>query len=192
MNDSRIAEAVELMRAGDETGLRRIQELCGQWIYNKAYQILRIHEDAQDAYQEVFLKAWCNLHQYKPEHGGFVAWLGTVAHNAIVDIYRRNGRQREIHMIDFDNSSDDFLGRQRDESALPDELAERNEALAEINAAIVCIPKREHRVAWVLRHVEDLSIAEISGVLNQKENTVKVWVHRASLALRRNLGAMEV
>jgi RNA polymerase sigma-70 factor (ECF subfamily) len=82
---------------------------------------------------------------------------------------------------------EEMLTRFKDEAPLPDEQLESQEIRELIEQALSQMTKKNHRVAWVLRHLEGMSIAEISAVLHQKENTVKVWIFRATKELRQIL-----
>ena len=61
------------------------------------------------------------------------------------------------------------------------------EAREILEQALQQVTKPNHRVAWILRHLEGCSIAEISQGLQRKEGTVKIWIFRCTQELRQIL-----
>nr|MBC8229761.1 RNA polymerase sigma factor [bacterium] len=61
------------------------------------------------------------------------------------------------------------------------------EARKLIDQALDEISKPNHRIAWILRHLEGLSISEICKTLGCKENTAKIWIFRCAQELRKIL-----
>lgn len=175
------------LQEGDEEGLRWLLRQYGAWIYGKAYRMLGNHEDAEEAYQDIFMRVWQKIDLWDPLRGNFQSWLNQIAKNAIIDVFRKKNRLREVLQYGEEDGVEEMLTRFRDESPLPNEQLEAQEVRELIELALNQMTKKNHRVAWVLRHLEGMSIAEISDVLNQKENTVKVWIFRATKELRQIL-----
>ncbi|MBM3214342.1 RNA polymerase sigma factor [Candidatus Poribacteria bacterium] len=175
------------LQNGHEEGLRWLLRQYGTWIYSKAYRMLGNHEDAEEAWQDIFMRVWQKIELWNPERGSFQSWLNQIAKNAIIDVFRKKNRLREVLQYGEDDAVEEMLNRFRDESPLPDELLEAQEIRELIQQALNQMTKKNHRVAWVLRHLEGMSIAEISEALNQKENTVKVWIFRATRELKQIL-----
>ena len=129
-------------------------------------------QEAQDVVQEAFCRAysrWKTVSRYDDP----VAWIRRVAWNLAVSRWRRT------------RTAMNFLRRQRrDEAQLegpgPDRVA--------LVAALATLPAT-HRRAVVLRHLADLSVAEIADREGVAEGTVKSWLHRARAALAAQLGA---
>jgi RNA polymerase sigma-70 factor (ECF subfamily) len=145
------------------------------------------HEDAEEAWQDIFMRVWQKIELWDPLRGNFQSWLNQIAKNAIIDVFRKKNRLREVLQYGEEDGVEEMLTRFRDETPLPDEQLEAQEVRELIELALNQMTKKNHRVAWVLRHLEGMSIAEISEVLNQKENTVKVWIFRATKELRQIL-----
>jgi len=172
------------LQEGDEEGLRWLIRQYGTWIYAKAYRMLGNHEDAEEAYQDIFMRVWQKIDLWDPLRGNFQSWLNQIAKNAIIDVFRKKNRLREVLQYGEEDGVEEMLMRFRDEAPLPDAQLETQEVRELIELALSQMTKKNHRVAWVLRHLEGMSIAEISEVLNQKENMVKVWIFRATKELR--------
>jgi RNA polymerase sigma-70 factor (ECF subfamily) len=61
------------------------------------------------------------------------------------------------------------------------------EAQEILENALEQVTKPNHRIAWILRHLEGCSVAEISRILNRKDGTVKIWIFRCTQELRQIL-----
>ena len=61
------------------------------------------------------------------------------------------------------------------------------EAQEILENALEQVTKPNHRIAWILRHLEGCSVAEISRILNRKDGTVKTWIFRCTQELRQIL-----
>ena len=176
---------LESLRRRDEAGLRWLIDQYGNWIYSKAYRMLASHEDAEEAWQDIFMRIWQKIDLWDPDRGNFQSWLNQIAKNAVIDVFRKRCRIREVLQQGDEEGVDEMLHRYRDESPLPDEVLEGKETRALIEQALELMTKKNHRIAWSLRHLNGMSIAEIGEILDQKENTVKVWIFRGTRELRQ-------
>ena len=183
-----IPEYVTQMMAGDEAGMGACMGDHGRWVYGKAYRILGNHEDALEAWQDVFVKVWAGITQWDREKGTFAAWMNCVARNSIIDYYRKRKREREREhefLAYEDDGYNAYLARTASRrKALPDEEAASAEFAQAVVDALPLLRNKQHSVAWRLRHLEHLPTKDVAAVLGAPENTVKVWIHRANLELR--------
>ena len=134
-------------------------------------------QEAQDASQEVWVRVWANMKGFRGD-SAFSTWLYRVAVNTCLSFRRKESRRRtrevDEEMAHLSESSD---GDSDPEEAVLD--AERRE---EIRVALGNV-RAEHRAAMVMRHMEDLSCAEISEVLGVPDGTVKGWASRGRTAM---------
>lgn len=172
------------LQRGDERGLKWLVQQYGRWIYSKAFRILGSHEDAEEAWQDIFMRVWQKIHLWDPERGNFQSWLNQIAKNAIIDMFRKKNRHREVLQHGEEDGMEELLLRHQDTAPLPDEQLASKELYTLVLQSLSQMSKVNHRNAWILRHLEGLSIAEIGALLHQKENTVKVWIFRATKELR--------
>ncbi|WP_051870419.1 sigma-70 family RNA polymerase sigma factor [Brevibacillus laterosporus] len=85
-------ELVVLVQRGHKEAYTRIVDKYKGKIYAYLYRMIGQQQDAQDMAQDVFLKAYCHIHQYKPEHS-FSSWLYRIAANhCINEPSERNGQ----------------------------------------------------------------------------------------------------
>jgi RNA polymerase sigma-70 factor, ECF subfamily len=159
-------------------------------IVNYIYWIVLNEQDAMDVAQEVFLKVYLSIDKYNPEFK-FSTWLYAIAKNAAIDFLRRSNSS---WMVELDAHSDD------DSRSEPIQLADSKTISAEevlfqkemgkkVEAALNSLPL-QYREVLVLRHLEDLSYEEISGLLRLPLGTVKNRLFRAREFLKERLQVM--
>jgi RNA polymerase sigma-70 factor, ECF subfamily len=146
-------------------------------VYQLCYRLLGTHEDATDAAQEVFLRAFRALPRFKGE-SSVGTWLYRIAVNLCLN--RRAIRTPHTEPLDDRDlraaSGPDAMGRLLDE-----------ERAARVRAAIARLPDRQ-RAALILRVYHELSHQEIARVLGSSEGAVKANFFHALRNLRRLLG----
>lgn len=177
------------VKQGNEAAFRQLFDKHYEWVYSKAYRMLKYqHQDAEEASLDVFTKVWETLQDDKwdPNKGSFWAWLNKLAYHTIVDAIRKRERIRES-VLTYEEQDDLPLNEFMDDTHGPDELMIVQEAQEILERALEQITKSNHRIAWILRHLEGCSIAEISHILNTKEGTAKIWIYRCTQELRQIL-----
>jgi RNA polymerase sigma-70 factor (ECF subfamily) len=151
-----------------------------------AQSVTHNREEAEDAVQEAFLKAYQKLDQFR-QNATFSTWMIRIVLNEALMKLRKQRTFRE-ESLDGDSSNDsDALPRDvTDWSPNPQELYGATE-FREI--LIKCLGRLQPalRVVFVLRDVEELSISETCEVLNLSEAAIKSRLFRARLRLRETL-----
>jgi len=154
-------------------------------VYSYAYYELGDHHAAEDATEATFVSALTNLQRFeeraRPADGDgastFRVWLFQIARNEIAG-ERRRARRRPVEPI-----GETVVVDPVDVEAV---AVRRDEARAAWQA-LGRLPG-ERRQAMVLRFVDELSTAEIAGVLGRSEGAVRVLIHRALKSMARDLG----
>lgn len=144
-------------------------------------------QDAEEIAQDAFVRAYRALQSYPAERVRLLtlkAWLYQIALN----VARNRVRGKRLQLVQLDKPVDgdgDGLSfePQDDETERPESLFERAERKGELGALVGGLPER-YRAAVVLRHIEDLSYAEVATVLDQPVGTAKANVHRGIQLLR--------
>jgi RNA polymerase sigma-70 factor (ECF subfamily) len=155
-------------------------------VYNYAYYELSDHHEAEDATERTFVAALTNLHRFedraRPEDGEgastFRVWLFRIARNVVADRHRARHRRPETQL-----ETAETLPAETD---LVAEVVRREEASVAWQA-VARLPG-DRRRAIVLRFVDELSTAEIAGILGRSEGAVRVLIHRALRSVARDLG----
>jgi RNA polymerase sigma-70 factor (ECF subfamily) len=155
-------------------------------VYSYAYYELGDHHAAEDATEATFVSALTNLPRFeeraRPADGDgastFRVWLFQIARNEVAG-ERRRARRRPVEPIGETIVADPLN--------VEDEAVRRDQARAAWRA-VGRLPG-ERRQAMVLRFVDELSTAEIAGVLGKSEGSVRVLIHRALRSVAKELGA---
>ncbi len=181
--DTRLAM---LTKAGDESAFRLLYDKHYNWVYSKIYRMLSNHQDTEEVCADILFKVWRKIDKWDTDQGSFQAWLNVVAKHTIIDAIRKKERIRET-LLSMEDEADVPLSEYEDSKPTPDKQLEAQEAQEILEQALQQVTKPNHRAAWVLRHLEGCSIAEISQGLQRKEGTVKIWIFRCTQELRQIL-----
>lgn len=169
--------------------IRRDSEAFGQ-LYNlyfeRVYRYVRLRignpPDAEDVTAAVFLSAWRAIERFSPKHeASFAGWLFRLAHNALVDRYRRSHTTISLDASDGDEHAGGWGSAPDPETELEWRLT-----LWELHQALRTLTDEQREVV-LLRFVEGLSAREVGDIMGKPEGTVRGMQFRAIEALRRTL-----
>ena len=176
------ADLVARLQRGDETAFEAIVRAHSGRLLSVARRFLGNNEDAQDAVQDAFIRAFKAIHTFEAR-----AQLHTWLHRILVNtalMKLRERRRRPTESIDDLLPSYSADGHQtvasRDWS---DAVLERKETAGIVRQAIARLPD-QYREVLVLRDIEEKDTAEAAEILGTTSNVVKVRLHRARQALR--------
>lgn len=187
-------EEVQLARdllAGKDGAFDRFVASFHSKLFKYAMVVCRQREDAEEISQETLLRVFQNLSQLKdPER--VKPWVFRIAKNACLMKRRKSvfAPDRELSLDEFMPQSSHVEGQRKieiaDWSSLPEDQAAQSELRVALDTAIAALPEI-YRVVLLLRDVEGLSTEETAEVLDITDDTVKTRLHRARLALRKDL-----
>ena len=172
-------EAVRLALAGDRRGAEVLLARYQMDVYNTTLRILGNPADAEDATQDVFVRALTRLDQYRPGEP-FGAWLHGIARNRSIDLIRRRHPTLELE------SAPESPRASEDVEAVALGHLERDR----LRAALDRLPARD-RALLVLRYWEDQPVDAVAGALGMTEGAAKVALLRARRALARLIAGEE-
>jgi len=170
-------ELIEKAQRGDTDAFGQLYEIYAPAVFRYLYAHLDSRLDAEDLTEDVFLRVWQALAEYRQQGVPFGGFVFRVARNALFDHYRRI-RRRPAHSLDREWVDD----RQPDPAiSVLDYLEQRavRETLNELRA--------DHRQVLSLRFLSGLSPEETAQAMGRTAGAVRVLQHRALSALRRLL-----
>jgi RNA polymerase sigma-70 factor (ECF subfamily) len=169
-DDELIAAAI----AGKSAAFGVLVERYERAVYHLAYRTLHDAEEAKDATQEAFFKAYRALRTFRPG-AKFSTWIFTIVYHSCCDRLARGKRYAGAELPD-----------RADPAAGPQEQAELADDARRLRAAIDALPEK-YRTVITLFHLQNKQYEEIAAVLDLPLGTVKTHLFRAKDLLRKAL-----
>ena len=182
------AALIRAAQQGDHDAFEQLVRLYDQSVLRLALNILRSEEDARDAYQEAFLKAYRNLGGFRFECS-FHTWLYRIVTNICLDHLRRKSVRREDPaVVETGEGTRDLFDSVEDSrsEAHPERDLMRRELKQRIEEALSKLGPRE-RLVFELKHYQGLRLRAIGEMLDTTEETAKNCLYRATQKLRAAL-----
>jgi RNA polymerase sigma-70 factor, ECF subfamily len=177
------AEIVARAQAGDTVAFERLVVEHQTFVYNLALRVLGNEQEAEDAAQEAFVRAWQSLPKFRAQ-SRFSTWLYRIVVNLCCN--RLPKLRRELTAIGEEDIPEvaDFR------SGLPESGAEAGERRAWLHRQIDALPE-SYRLLIALRYQRELAYEEIASVTGLPLGTVKTGLFRAKEQLRSALRTYE-
>lgn len=147
---------------------RLVREYSEQLYWHVRRMVLN-HDDADDIMQNVFLKAWTHLDDFKQD-SKISTWLYRIAVNESLDYLRRQKKQQVV--------STDALEQSVAQTLMADRYFDGDETAALLNEAITQLPEVQ-RTVFNLRYYDEMKYSEISKMLHTSEGSLKASYHIA-------------
>src|ERR1039457_1765686 len=184
------AELVCLAKTGDLDAFEALTNRYEQRVYGLALRMLRQEQDAEDVTQQTFLSVLENLEGFRGE-ASFSTWILRIASHAALKIIRKRKGLNTVSLEEASEASDDLNSIPHPEFIAdwrqsPEHLVEQNEVRRLLDRSLARLDEK-HRLVFLLRDVEGLSIQETAAALELSEGNVKVRLLRARLQLREEL-----
>lgn len=177
------ADAIELVRAAqqnDALALTRIYHLYAHRVYRYIYSRIENRPRAEELSSEVFLRLLKSIGNYRLDPGGetlaLTAWIYRIAHNLIIDEYRR----RQVRL------DTDSLPEGWEDTVEPELIEDFYLTRADLSAALQRLTHEQQSVI-LLRFGEGLTSTEIARILGKTVMAIKALQRRALAALARSL-----
>jgi RNA polymerase sigma factor (sigma-70 family) len=173
LNPSEEYRTVQAAADGDKPAFETLVRENRVLVYNLALKLLKNPEDAMDASQDAFVKAYINLKSFRFDCK-FSVWIYRITYNVCLDMLRHRERRPEP------------LAGEEGETALsfapalegnPETAVNKKEFWAEINEGLDMLPEKQ-RQAIILREITGLSYYEIAQISGCTEGTVKSRIAR--------------
>ncbi len=176
----REAEWARQASQGDEQAFARLVEAFQVPVYNLCYRMLGNPDEAEDAAQEAFLKAYRGIRSFDPQRK-FASWCLSVAAHECIDRLRR----RRLQPVGLDDIEDEAM--HADAEPGPESALARREQESRIASLLARLTPLD-RAVITLRYWYDMPLEEIAEELNLTTSAVKSRLHRARRDLAQSWG----
>ena len=167
------AEIAAAFTRGDEGSFREVYNRWSPLMYSVARRSLRNDDDAADVTQAAFVAAWQGRQRFDPNSGSLPGWLSAITRNKIVDHYRAGGRVPDpVDEVPDEVQRDRAADGTVDRVLLADEIARLGEPQKRI---------------LELCFYQDMTHAQVAGLLDLPLGTVKSHIRRSLIRLRDRL-----
>jgi RNA polymerase sigma-70 factor, ECF subfamily len=173
---------------GDQRAMAELMQRHQDRVYRLALRLLRHSQEAEDAAQEVFLKAYQNAGRFTPS-STVAAWLNRITANHCLNLLRSRNVRKEVPWEDLDTPSAqavEFSAAGTD-AGNPLDLLTGKECAGHIQQALAGLPENQ-RQALLLKRFGDFSYQEIGEMLGLSASAVDGLIKRARQNLRQALG----
>ncbi|WP_066299919.1 RNA polymerase sigma factor SigW [Bacillus sp. FJAT-29937] len=180
-----VKKRIKQVLKGDQDAYAEVVEIYKEKVYMICYRMLGNRHEAEDIAQEAFLRAYVNIHSFNINLK-FSSWLYRIATNLCIDRIRK---KKPDYYLDAEVAGTDGLtmySQIASDTSLPEEDLESLELQETIQREISKLPEK-YRTVIVLKYIEELSLKEISKILDLPLGTVKTRIHRGREALRTQL-----
>ena len=176
---------VAAAKAGDAAAFEELVNRYEKKIFRLTMNITRNREDAEDAMQDAFMKAYSHLDRFQ-EDSRFYTWLVRIAANEALMRLRKR-RPNQLSLDEPIESEDDFLPQQIEDWGPSPEQRFAQTEMRDILRNVIEDLQPDFRVVFLLRDVEGLSTEETAEAVGISEAAVKSRLLRARLKLRQKL-----
>lgn len=180
-----VKKRIKQVLKGDQNAFAEIVDLYKDKVYQLCFRMLGNQHEAEDIAQEAFIRAYVNIHTFNQKLK-FSTWLYRIATNLSIDRIRK---KKPDYYLDAEIAGTDGLTMYSQLAAdvsLPEEELEGLELQEIIQKAILSLPDK-YRSVIVLKYIDELSLKEISEILDLPIGTVKTRIHRGRESLKNLL-----
>jgi len=173
--EENLRKLIERAKGGDKRAFGRLFRICYEDIYDYITRRVGNHHEAEDLTMQVFFQGLRSVESYEERGHSPRAWLFRIAHNEVVDYFRKTRATAQI----------DELPEIADTLDVESEVANQ-EFLGALIKEVMRLPKAQAEVL-ILRFIEDLSVTETAEVLGKKEVTIRALQFKGIKNLRERL-----
>jgi len=174
---------------GDESAFNELVCRYDRNVLALTLKYVNDRDDAKDIYQEVFLRVFRGLKNFKFK-SEFSTWLYRITVNVCLTFIKSGKKQSMVRInSDMENDDIDYIAGSDDETNSPDELLSRNEFTDNVKEALEKLSPKQ-KMIFVLKHFEGYKIREIASMIDCGEGTVKKYLFEANHKLRDQLSEL--
>ena len=178
---------IEKAQKGDTRAFEKLVKKYDRQILSLAYQISGNTQDAEDIYQEVFMRAYKGLTSFN-QQSSFFTWLYRIAINCSITYCNKKNRRSHMSLEDEEK---DFSWEPVDDMPTPEKITLNHELNEKIKRGVNALPPMQ-KTTFILRFYHQLKIKEIAQVTDKAEGTIKNYLFRASRNMQKKLSSYVV
>lgn len=179
------ADMLKRLHDGDRAAMAELYDRYFDRVYSLVFnQVDRNREVAEDIVQDTFLAALKSAKGFKGRSSAYT-WLCSIAYHKVADHYRRQSRERKrmVSGVDVDTvDASENPGTQPQ----PDSMIESAETRQVVNEALAKLPW-DYRQVLILKYVEEMSVQEISQIMDRSPKSIEGLLTRSRKALQTQL-----
>ncbi|MBQ9267543.1 MAG: sigma-70 family RNA polymerase sigma factor [Clostridia bacterium] len=177
-------ELVRRAKDGDLKAYEEIISLYEKKVFSTIYYMVKNDNEIEDIAQEVFIKIYKNLGNFK-EESTLYTWIYRITINVCIDEIKK--RKKVVYLDETIDTEDGEMELQLpDESKSPSEIVEENDLKERLERCIRKLPENQ-RIMIVLRDIKGFTYMEIAEMLKMNLGTVKSKINRARASLKELL-----
>jgi RNA polymerase sigma-70 factor, ECF subfamily len=172
---------------GDNIAFEQLVMKYDRLVLNIAYGYRNNQDDADDIYQEVFMRVYRGLKNFQ-SRSKFSTWLYRITVNVCIELKRKEMVRKHDSLDNYDEESENPTSYEAtiDSGERTDKITLDNEMNSIIQTEVDKLPK-QLKMAFTLKYYQGLKIKEISNMMNCTEGTVKSYLFTSSRKLRDKL-----
>jgi RNA polymerase sigma factor (sigma-70 family) len=175
-------ELVQMFISGNQQAIDTLIRRHRKRVFGYILLLVKNHTAAEDIFQDTFVKVIQSLQQGKYiENGRFISWVIRIAHNLIIDNFRR---EKQLKTVSNDNTPVDIFNSVRFSDKNVEEHIVYDQILADVRSLVDCLPDEQKEVV-LLRHYAGLSFKEIADQTNVSINTALGRMRYALINMRK-------
>lgn len=176
---------IERLKQGEESAFRDIVESRQGMVYNTVLGLVQNAEDAEDVTQEVFIKVFESIRQFKGE-SAFSTWLYRIAVTTSLEFLRKKKRKKRFAFVTGLFGDNNQPAYDPADFVHPGVQLDNRENARVLFQTIKKLPENQ-RVAFSLHKVDGLSYQEVAQVMETTVAAVESLIHRARQNLKKML-----
>lgn len=175
-------ELIERFINGDQSSIEKLIRTHKGKVYGYISMYIRDQSLAEDIFQDTFLKVIQSLRSGRyQDNGRFLSWVMRIAHNLIIDHFRR---EKQMNVISNDNYESDLFNSRKLSDANVEEVIVKRQIVRDIRRLIQMLPEDQREVV-ILRHYTGLSFKEIAEITDVSINTALGRMRYALINMRK-------
>ena len=175
MNQS-IKTLIHEAQSGSIEAFHELVSIHDERVMTLALQLTRDQRDAEDLYQEVFMKAFRSIKSFRLE-SEFFTWLYRITVNSFYNLQRKASKMKMQESLNPDQDPSHDIP----DSSIPKQ--DQKEIHEAVSTALNTLPTQQKTV-FVMKHFEGLKVKEIANIMDISDGTVKRYLFRALEKLR--------